>query len=200
MKNLPFLLIYSRIVIALLIGSIAYLKVENFRVLIVVLMIVGLLTDIFDGIIARKLEVSSEKLRIWDSNVDQFFWIVVIASVFYLNSIFIKENYLPILIIVALEVLAYIISYLKFKRTIATHSILAKFWTITLLIFLIDLVLNSNSNLLFLICIILGVVSRIEIIMIILSLKKWATDIPSIFLVRKINRGEVIKKNKLFNG
>jgi len=99
-----------------------------------------------------------------------------------------------------LEVMAYIISYGKFKRSIATHSILAKFWTLTLLGFLIDLVLNSTSYLPFIICIALGIISRIEIILIILKLKKWTTDVPSIFVVSKINRGIQIKKNKLFNG
>lgn len=76
----------------------------------------------------------------------------------------------------------------KFKRTIATHSYLAKFWTLTLLAFLIDLTLHSNSNLPFKICAAFGIISRIEIILIILGLKKWTTDVPSILSVGRINR------------
>ena len=90
-------------------------------------------------------------------------------------------------------------SYFKFKKSIATHSILAKFWTLTLLGFLIDLVLNETSYILFMICIILGIISRVEIILIILKLKNWTTDVPSIFSVSNINQGIKIKKNKLFN-
>jgi len=73
MKKIPFLLIYSRIVIALVIIFLAWLKVDNYSFIITILILVGLFTDIFDGIIARKLYVSTEKLRIWDSNVDMFF-------------------------------------------------------------------------------------------------------------------------------
>ena len=199
MKKIPFLLIYSRILIAVIIGFLAFLETENKSIWIVVLMSLGLLTDVFDGIIARKLNISSEKLRVWDSNVDQFFWLVVIGAIFYLNTSFIVENIFWIGIIAFLELLSYFISYLKFKKSIATHSILAKIWTLTLLAFLIDLVLNSSSFIPFIICIALGIISRIEIILIILTLKKWTTDIPSILSVSKINKGIEIKKSKLFN-
>ena len=186
--------------IGIIIGILALYKIENYSIWIVILMILGLITDIFDGIIARKLNVSTEKLRIWDSNVDQFFWLIVIGSIFYLNIEFIKEHINWIAIIVSFEILCYIISYFKFKKSIATHSILAKLWTITLLGFLIDLVLNGTSYLPFNICVVLGIVSRFEIILIILKLNKWTTDIPSVLSVSKINRGIRIKKNKLFNG
>ncbi len=199
MKKIPFLLIYSRILIGFLIPAFAILKPESYRLTIVLLMSVGLITDIFDGIIARRLNVSSEKLRVWDSNVDQFFWLATIASIFYMNKEFIKEKILWVAIIILLELFCYLISYWKFKKSIATHSILAKFWTLSLLAFLIDLTMNSKSYIPFLICIILGVISRIEIILIIKALKKWTTDIPSIFVVSKINKGIPFKKNKLFN-
>jgi CDP-diacylglycerol--glycerol-3-phosphate 3-phosphatidyltransferase len=198
-KHIPFLLIYSRIITAIVIGLITYMEVQNQAILIVVLMSVGLVTDIFDGIIARKLNVSSEKLRTWDSNVDQFFWLMVIGSIFYANLDFVKDNLFWIGSILVLESLCYLLSFLKFKRTIATHSILAKAWTLSLLGFLIDLTLHSSSNVPFIICITLGVISRVEILFIILRLNNWTTDVPSIFSVSKLNNGIMIKKNKLFN-
>lgn len=198
MKKIPFLLIYSRIVIALVIIFIAWLKVDNYSFIITILILVGLLTDIFDGIIARKLNVSTEKLRIWDSNVDVFFWLSAIASVFYLRFELIKPHILPICILLILELIAYLISFIKFKRTIATHSLLAKLWTLTLLLFLIELILNSTSYT-FVLCFVLGVISRVEIILIIATLKNWTTDVPSIFTVRKINNDQEIKKSKWFN-
>jgi len=199
MNKIPFLLIYSRILIGIAIGLIAYYEVNNYAVLIVVLMSLGLITDIFDGIIARKLNVSSERLRVWDSNVDQFFWLMVIGSIFYLNSDFVKENSIWIGTIIVLELMCYLISYIKFKKSIATHSILAKVWTLSLLGLLIDLTLHSTSQIPFIICMVLGILSRIEILLIIKKLKVWTTDVPSIFVVSKINNGIPIKKSKLFN-
>jgi len=199
MKSIPFALIYSRILIGILIGVISYFQIENYSIWIVILMIIGLLTDIFDGIIARKLNVATEKLRLWDSNVDQFFWLIVIGSIFFLNWKFVNENITLISTVILFEIVCYLLSYFKFRKSIATHSILAKIWTISLLVFLIDLCLNSTSQLPFYFCIGLGIISRFEIGLMILKLNKWTTDVPSIFNVKDINLGKEIKKNSLFN-
>jgi len=185
MKQVTFWLIYSRIVIAIVIGIAVLINIPHLSAWLVALMTIGLLTDILDGIIARRVGVATEKLRVWDSNVDQFFWIVVIACVFYLNIGFILTNYLPIIIIVFLEAIAYLFSYLKFRRTVATHTYLAKIWTLTLLAFLLELTLHSQSNILFKICAFLGIVSRLEIIIIIGRLKEWTVDVPSIWSVKQ---------------
>lgn len=198
-KKLPYFLIYCRVLLAIIIALVAIAEPPGFRIWIVVWMVLGLLTDVFDGIIARKLKISTVKLRVLDSNVDQFFWIVTIIAIFYLNPVFLTANYGWILVVVFLEFLAYVLSFLKFKKSIATHSILAKIWSLSILGFLIDLCLSEWSFIPFMICIALGIVSRIEIMLIILKLKEWATDVPSIFAVAKINRGEPIRKNRLFN-
>jgi len=200
MTQLPFALIISRVFIGLGIIALSILQTENYALWIVTLMIIGLLTDVFDGIIARKLNVSTEKLRVWDSNVDLFFWLTVIGAIFYLNWPFVKGHFGWIVAVLLMESIGYLISYIKFKKPVATHSILAKFWTITLLGFLIDLTLNTTSSAFFFICIGLGLISRLEIILIIIKLSNWATDVPSIFSVAKINRGFPIKRNRWFNG
>lgn len=200
MKSVPLILIYSRAIIAVLIGLIALFNPDHTKIAVVTLMSLGLLTDIFDGIIARSLNVSTQKLRVLDSNVDQFFWITTIFAIFYLNQDFIKANYGWILIVLFLEFSAYMLSFLKFKKSIATHSFLAKIWTLSLLGFLIDLCLNSWSIVPFIVCISLGFLSRVEIILIILKLKNWTTDVPSVFSVARINRGETVRKNRILNG
>ncbi len=187
MTKIPFLLVYLRFFIAFIIAGLAFTEVTNLNIIIVVLSFVGLLSDVFDGIIARKLNVATEKLRIWDSNVDMVFWASIIFSTFYLNLPFFQKNYFLILLVITLELTTYIVCFLKFKKTVATHSILAKTWTITLFIFLIDLLLNSDSSFSFYICIVLGLISRLEILMMIISLKKWTVDVPSIFSVKKLN-------------
>ncbi len=198
MKSIPFLLIYSRLAIGLVISLFALFRPSYYEITIVFLMILGLLTDVFDGIIARKLNVSSEKLRVWDSNVDLIFWLCVIGSIFYLNAAFVLKNAIWLGSVIFLELLCYLFSFLKFKKSIATHSILAKIWTLTLLIFLIDLTLNSTSQIPFIVCIVVGIISRLEIFFIIYKLHRWTTDVPSIFAVKKINQGIPLKKGVLF--
>lgn len=199
MRWLPYALIYSRIFLGLIIILIAFKQVNHHATWIVGIMIFALLTDVFDGIIARKIGLNAEKIRTHDSNVDVIFWILTLFSIFYLNATFLMENIVLISIVVGLELCTYIVGFFKFKRTVATHSLMAKAWTISLLIFLIDLTLTSSANISFWICIILGIISRLEIISIILVLKKWTTDVPSLRAASRINKGLVVKKSKLFN-
>lgn len=183
MKKLPFLLIYSRLGIAIIIALVALASLPHAPEWIVALMTVGLITDIMDGIIARKAGVATQRLRVWDSNVDQFFWLVILGCIFSQNVYFVKDHLFPIMMIAGLEALAYLFSYLKFRRPVATHSWLAKLWTLTLFAFLADLCLHSQSHGWFRICVVLGIVSRLEILLIIALLKEWTTDVASIWTI-----------------
>ena len=58
LNAVPRILVYSRIVIGLVCVFLAW-QVDDFRFWIFALMLTGLLTDIFDGIIARRLGVST---------------------------------------------------------------------------------------------------------------------------------------------
>lgn len=198
-NQIPFYLIYSRIVSAGIFVLLAFSTFSERDMVIVALMLLGLVSDFFDGFLARKWGVSSEKLRIWDSNADQVFWLSAIGAIFYLNQTFVMAWWPWIAVLIGLEAGAYLVSYIRFKKPVATHSILAKMWTLTLLIFLIDLCINHASGWSFWLCIILGIISRTEIILILLMLKKWVTDVPSLMYVPKINKGIPIKKSKWFN-
>lgn len=188
MKKVPFLLIYSRIFMGIAIALIVVFNTPYASFWIVGLMIAALLTDFFDGVVARRYNVATQKLRVWDSNVDLFFWVVTMISVFYLNMEFFLRNYGWILSVVFLQILCLAVSFAKFKKSIATHALLSKLWAMVLLIFLIDLTLHSTSRIPFMLCVFLGILSRVEILLIILKLKRWTTDVPSIFAVSKINR------------
>jgi len=126
LRNLPTSLIYSRLFIGILIGLIALINPVSSGLISTILIFIRILTDIFDGIIARKLGVSSEQLRVLDSSVVLFFWLISIGAVFYLVLQLFLTNYIWILLILALEFLAYLISLVKFNKPIATQTYLAK--------------------------------------------------------------------------
>lgn len=188
MEKLPFLLIYSRLGMALVIALVALSGLPHAPVWIVILMALGLMTDILDGVIARKTGVATPRLRVWDSNVDQFFWLVVMGCIFIPHFGFIKSHYLPLVIIAGLEALAYLVSFVKYRRTVATHSWLARLWTLTLFAFLVDLSLHGQSNFWFKSCALLGIISRLEILLILFLLKEWTTDVPSVLSLVKVKR------------
>ncbi len=89
-------------------------------------MFLGLLSDIFDGIIARKYGVSSVRLRRMDSQVDLVFWLAIGFSCYLLNPEIIKEHKIGIISIFVMEAMCYLISFLRFKKETCTHAFLSK--------------------------------------------------------------------------
>jgi CDP-diacylglycerol--glycerol-3-phosphate 3-phosphatidyltransferase len=158
------------------------------------------LTDILDGIIARHLNISTQKLRRYDSTVDQVFFISVITATYIQCPDFFKTNIYKLAILFGFEILTYAISFLKFRKEIATHSIGAKIWTLLLFATLIQIILQCKSDILFNLCFWIGLLTRCEIIAIIVILKKWTNDVPTFYHALKLRQGKTIKRNKLFNG
>jgi len=199
-KQIPIALIYSRLVFAALIILLAIQQPAHYRLLINVLLVTGLLTDVFDGIIARSLKISTVKLRRLDSIVDQVFWISALVAAYLICSTFFKEHAILLFLLLAAEAMTYGVSYIKFKKEVATHAISSKFWTLLILATLIQIISSCDSSWLFMTCFYVGMVTRMEIMAILLLLSQWENDIPSVFHAIRIRQGKKIKRNKLFNG
>ena len=175
-------------------------EISYYKTVSISFLCIGLLTDIFDGILARKLKVSSQKLRRLDSSIDQVFFLSFTLATFFQSPDFFITHATSLILLFFVEGLAYLICFIKFKREIATHTIGAKIWTLILFMTFIDLILNGNSNTLYYICFGFGVITRIEIIAVLLILKKWTTDIPTFYHAIKLRQGKKIKRNSLLNG
>ncbi len=91
MNKIPILLILSRLAIGFLMIALIIIQVENYPSIAVILLTIGLLTDIFDGIIARKLNVSTQTLRRLDSSIDQIFFISVTIATYIQCSAFLNQ-------------------------------------------------------------------------------------------------------------
>ncbi len=116
MKIIPYILIVIRFILAPIILLLAYFKGEESRFLILALMYFGLLTDIFDGIIARKVGVSSEKLRRLDSQTDLVFWLSLGFAAYFLNSELIIKEWKGVALIFIMEAMCYIVRIWKFGK------------------------------------------------------------------------------------
>ncbi|MFY7844477.1 CDP-alcohol phosphatidyltransferase family protein [Chryseobacterium gambrini] len=199
MKTIPYLLIATRFCLAPIILLSAYFKGEESRFLILSLMYFGLLTDIFDGIIARKAGVSSEKLRRLDSQTDLIFWLSLGFAAYFLNSELIKNEWKGVALIFVMEALCYVISWLKFGKETCTHAFLSKMWGLSLLIAFTYLIGFQKAGWAFYLTVVLGFIAHIDVILIILILPKWQYDVPSAYHAWKIRKGKQRKKTIFFN-
>ena len=83
-KKFPILLIIFRLFAGLTIVTISIANISNAGVFCTIILALGVLSDIFDGVLARKFNVVTNDLRLWDSRIDVIFWLCTAESL--LNS------------------------------------------------------------------------------------------------------------------
>lgn len=199
MKKLPYMLIATRFILAQVILLLAYGKGEKSSLLILSLMYLGLLTDIFDGIIARKTGVSSEKLRRLDSQTDLVFWLSLGLAAYFLNPGLIEKEWKGIALLFIMEGLCYLTSWFRFGKETCTHAWLSKLWGVSLLLAFTFLIGFQETGWIFDLAVVLGFISHVDVMLIIILLPKWQYDVPSCYHAWRIRKGKHTKKTVLFN-
>lgn len=198
MKKIPLLLVLLRPLLAL-----ALLLLRHhpyFYGIAPVLLSLGLLSDIFDGILARRLGVSNPLLRRLDSAADNLFWLLAALTAWLRFPHFFETHALSLALLLGAEALTYVVSYARFGREVATHAISSKLWTLLLFATLLQLLLGGSAPLLFPLCFWAGLATRLEVIGILLLLRQWTTDVPTLGAALRLRRGEAIARNKWLNG
>lgn len=200
MKNIPYMLIAFRLVLGPAMIAITYNYGATVRIVLMVMILLGILSDIFDGIIARNQGISTEKLRRMDSQTDLIFWVCTGWCAWLLNPEIIMNNRYAIATIFIMEGFTYLFSFLKFGKETCTHALLSKLWGITLFVAFISIIGFGYGGIPLVLAVVFGVLSHIDVYLIILFLPKWTHDVPSCYHAWLIRQGKSIKRNKLFNG
>ena len=96
--------------------------------------VIAFLSDIFDGIVARKLEVSTAKLCQADSWADISLYVCVAVSLWLVSPTVIITFQIPLLIAIAFQLILFAFSLIKFGKFPSFHTYTAKLWGILYLL------------------------------------------------------------------
>jgi CDP-diacylglycerol--glycerol-3-phosphate 3-phosphatidyltransferase len=162
-------------------------------------MYIGILTDVFDGIIARKLHISTDDFRVLDTVFDLLFYLSILLFSISINHTAFSDNKILILAILSLESLMYLLCLIRFRKLPSPHAILSKFWGIYIIIEF-TLLINHVPGNHFSIALIIGVFVHLDRLFIFILLRNWEHDIPSSYHALLIRQGKKINRLQLFNG
>ena len=154
--------------------------------------IIAVISDIFDGIIARRLKVSTIKLRQADSWADISLYVCIAISTWLIYPQIIIDFQIPLLLAVIAQLTLFTISLIKFRKFPSFHTYTAKIWGITLLIATVALFGFGYSDTIWL-AIILCLINSLEEIIMTLLLPQWQCDILSIFHAIDLRQNEIAK-------
>lgn len=199
MKRIPIVLIIFRLLLGPVMIALTYRFGAAIRFELVVLMVLGLLSDIFDGIAARKAGVSSPQLRRMDCQTDLVFWLCVGWCSWLLNPEVILAYKIPITVVFVMEAMTYVVSIAKFGKETCTHALLSKLWGLTLLAVFVAIIGFSYGGWAMKTAVFFGLICHLDVFLIILLLPKWTYDVPSFYHAYLIRKGIPFKRNTLFH-
>jgi len=182
-RHIPFALTTLRLLLGPLALALALTGVARWVYLPI--LVTGTLSDIFDGILARRFGVATPALRRYDSVTDIIYYLFILTSMWWLCRPVIVACWWLIALILASEATVILFCYAKFGKFPATHSYLAKFYGVCLLAGLIALLAFNAGSWAVIALAIVALTANAEIFAIHLRMNTPPVDVKSIFALPK---------------
>jgi phosphatidylglycerophosphate synthase len=182
-RHLPFALTTSRLLLGPVALGCAWMAAP--RWVFLPILVGATLSDIFDGILARRFGVATPALRRYDSITDVIYYLFILACLWRLCQPAVSQSFSAIAVILLSEVGSIAVCALKFGNYPATHSWLAKFYGLCLLGCLMALLTFDAGRWTVLTLAFVALVTNLEIIAMHLIAHAPPVDVKSIFHLRK---------------
>jgi phosphatidylglycerophosphate synthase len=141
---------------------------------------VAFLSDIYDGVLARRFGVATSALRRFDSITDTVFYVAVTWAAWLIYPNAISSNLVGIAVLIWLEVIRYMYDLMKFGREASYHMWSAKLSGITLFAAFLAL-LGFGTPVLVPVAIAVGIIADLEGLAASMILREWTHDVPCVF-------------------
>jgi len=180
LRAIPYVLIALRVAAGLSILALALLVGPPARWACAVLLAIGVLSDIFDGVIARRLGSVTDRLRTFDSRADVAFWLCATAAVLVLHPGLVTTLWPFVAVLAAMELTAHAISFVRFRKEASPHHLLSKLFGLALWALLTQLLVAGTGGWVLSVAFAMGVASQLESWAIMLILPAWRCDVRSV--------------------
>jgi phosphatidylglycerophosphate synthase len=146
----------------------------------VTILVTAFLSDIFDGIVARRLGVATAGLRRYDSATDACFYLAMLWAAWRLHPQALRDHAWGIGAVIALELTRDTVDFVKFRREAAYHMWSSKLWGVAnFLCFFALLGFGATWGLP--LAIVVGIYSQTEGLIASFVLTRWTHDVPTVF-------------------
>lgn len=143
-------------------------------------LVVAFLSDVFDGVIARRLGIATPNLRRLDSVADSVFYVGALFAAWHLYPQALLEHRAALALLSLLEIARYAFDLKKFGREASYHMWSSKLWGLALFAGFFCLLALGRSGWPVAAAVWMGVVADVEGLLISFVLPRWKNDVPSV--------------------
>jgi CDP-diacylglycerol--glycerol-3-phosphate 3-phosphatidyltransferase len=152
-------------------------------------LVAAFLSDVLDGVIARRLGVATPGLRRLDSIADSIFYVAALFAAWHLHADAIRAQFVPLAALAALEIARYAFDLRKFGKEASYHMWSSKLWGLALFAAFSALLVFGEDRIAVPAAIWIGIVADLEGLAISMTLREWRTDVPTLWHARRL-RGD----------
>lgn len=142
--------------------------------------IAALVSDIYDGVLARRWKCDTAGVRLFDSMADTVFYLCT-AVALWIRLPQLWRSYAGLLVgLLALEAVRFVFDFVKFGRPASYHSYLAKTWGLVMAIAVIGSFATRQASVLVPVALVLGIVCDVEGLAMSWIMPLWRKDIKTL--------------------
>ena len=148
-----------------------------------VIVVTALLSDIYDGVLARRWKCDTAAVRLFDSMADNVFYLGAAAALWMRHPQLMRSFAVPIGIVLGIEVLKLAFDCVKFGKPSSYHSYLAKSWGLVLATTVVMSFAMSSGPVLRIfwwVALAFGVLACLEGLTMSLIMPEWRHDLKTI--------------------
>ncbi len=149
------------------------------------MVVAALVSDIFDGVLARRWRVDTAAVRLCDSICDTVFYACVGLALW--PRIW-NANAVWLVALLLFEAANIVFALAKFRRPASYHSYLAKAWGLVLATAVIAALVLPSAGLLMRLALLMGVASNLETMAMSLMLPIWHRDVKTLRVAWQIRQ------------
>ncbi len=153
------------------------------------IVLAALVSDIFDGVLARRWGCDTAAVRLFDTLADTFFYGWTAVALWWFAPEVWREHAGLLVAVLMLETLHFGFDFMKFGRPASYHSYLAKSWGLVLASAVLGVFALGRSNGLVPVALWLGIVCKLEGLAMSVMLREWQRDVKTLAVAWRL-RGQ----------
>lgn len=144
------------------------------------LVVTALVSDIFDGVLARRWRCDTAGVRLFDSMADVVFYVCVAIALWIGQPLVWRVNAPLLIVLLALEAVSFGVALAKFGKPASYHSYLAKAWGLVMATAVVTVVASKHTTPFMPVALVLGVVCNLEGLAMSWLLPVWHKDVKTL--------------------
>lgn len=155
------------------------------------MLLAAFVSDILDGVVARRYGAITPFLRRLDSATDTVFYLATAYSAWTRYPTLLRPLTWPIAIVLVGEAINYVVALIAFRREASYHAWSARLWGALLFLALMAL-FGTGSAALLPVALLSGMIAQCESLAITAVLPVWRPDVPSVWHAWRLRVAPVV--------